>query len=115
MQITLGPQYNVGEKPTVILLCSLRCVYDMQAQQADRQHRRLIMLLDFCAEKSRRVISELDGSLGVALASCERPSGDWCGLPLKTTAASLGCAVLVQSPRPPAAGRKPSGWTLSVP
>ena len=54
-------------------------MYDMQAQQADRQHRQMIMLLDFCAEKSRHVISELDSSLGVALASCERPSGDCLG------------------------------------
>ena len=48
-------------------------MYDIQAQQANRQHRQLIMLLDFCAEKSRRAISELDGSLGVAMASCVRP------------------------------------------
>ena len=57
----------------------VRCVYDMQAQQADRQHRQLIMLLDFSAEKSRRAISELDDSLSVALVSCKRPSGDCCG------------------------------------
>ena len=45
----------------------------MQAQQVDRQHRQLIMLLDSCTEKSRRGISELDGSLGVAMASCVWP------------------------------------------
>ena len=63
----------------VCITCSVRCVYDMQAQQPDRQHRQLIMLLDVCAEKSRRAISELDGSLGMAMASCVRPSGDYCG------------------------------------
>ena len=69
--------YNSGH--AVCIICSVRCVYDMQSQQADRQHRQLIMLLDFCAKKYRRVISELNGSLRVALASCERPSGDCCG------------------------------------
>ena len=58
---------------------SVRCVYDMQAHQVDRQHRQLIMLLDLSAEKSRHAISELDGSFDVALVSCERPSDDCCG------------------------------------
>ena len=82
-------------------------MYDVQAQQADRQHRQLIMLLDFCAEKSRRAISELDDSFGVAMASCVRP--------VVTAAASPGGAAEPHRRDHPPQGVSPGDGPYSSP
>ena len=85
MQITLGPQYNVGEKPTVILY-----IYINRHVGTQEKHYLIVANQRQCSTPSHMVV--LNNNILVHYKSCKYKATTWylTGFP---TGSNLGSTV----------------------